>query len=349
MQVVGGNAHFVPSHLLERLGRAPRRRDVVVLRAVVERLDERDVVHEVCHRVHVGNRRQIKRGEPLLSRLVDIGGKHREALLIVEHARVVEVGLARPTDHRHAHLLVGSEHDATARHAIELMERVEARAHVLLGERRHVRAHRQDAIGAAVPRLSERMVVMLVEARALVGEKHQLTGPCSRVGEQLLHHGDVLFRRGGYDELVFVTHDFFACRTGGLGAPRAFALQVGQGVAAYLDHVEKHAVVQPRGHFGLEHAVLQHRQAGLHQAGDGRLAEKKERVSPHALLLASALLAYDFAHRSAPFRRGFLVRTAAGLRSAEAACRNLPRPVATGFAAISPRAPAHWSRAAPCG
>lgn len=71
---------------------------------------------------------------------------------------------------------------------VELVERVEPCAHVGLGESGHIGAHREDAISTARPRLLERLVVMLVEAGALIAEKYQLARPLSRIRKQLAHH-----------------------------------------------------------------------------------------------------------------------------------------------------------------
>ena len=129
-------------------------------------------------------------------------------------------------------------------------------AHVGLGESGHIGAHREDAISTARPRLLERLVVMLVEAGALIAEKHQLARPLSRIRKQLAHHLDVLCGRRRDDHLVLVAHHFLACGQGHLRPLGAFALKVGHRRAADFHHIEEHAVVEPRGDLGLEHTVF---------------------------------------------------------------------------------------------
>lgn len=119
---------------------APGRRVAVERGAVVERFNQRDVVHEVGMVLHVRNRRQIERGKVPLARLGDVGRQHGQTLLVVEHARVVEGGRARPTHDGHAHLLVGRQHDAPARDPVQPMQRLEPADDVGRGEGRHVGA-----------------------------------------------------------------------------------------------------------------------------------------------------------------------------------------------------------------
>lgn len=207
------------------------------------------------------------------------------------------------------------------------MQRLEPADDVGRGEGRHVGAHGQHRVGSALPRLGERVVVVLVEAGAFVGDENQLARPSACVFEQLPHDVHVRCRRGGDDQLVFVAHRLAgterrrfprtrlrgflgACGHGGCSARICVGgtrLQGGQRGAAYLHHVEQHAVVQRRGHLGGEHAVLERGQPRLHQSRHRRFAEQQQYVlaSPHGLP---------------------------------------PLPAAT-----SRRARERWSRAAPCG
>ena len=272
MKVVRRYAHLVPAHLLKGVGSAPRRRDVVELRAVAQRLHHGDGVHEVGHGVHVGDGWQVQRRKPLLARLRDIGGQHGKAVGIVEHARVVEVRLARPPDHRHAHLLVRRQHDTAALHVVQAVQRVEPGNDVGFRERRHVGAHGQHRVGTALERLRERMVVVLVKARALVGDERDRARPRACLVVQVAHDPDVRRRRCGDDQLVHVAH---ALGFGPLGRTR---LEVGKRRTADLRHIEQHAVVQRRGHLGREHAVLERCQASFHQSRRWRFAEQDQRV-----------------------------------------------------------------------
>ena len=140
-------------------------------------------------------------------------------------------------------------------------------------ERRHVRAHRQDAVRAAIPHLGERMVVVLVEARARIRDHHQLARPRARVVEQLAHELDVFRGRRGDDQLVDVAHLLARC---GIDFGRA-AFELAHGGADDLHHVEEHAVVQARRHLGCENTVLERGQARLHQTRP-HLAEQQQRV-----------------------------------------------------------------------
>ena len=166
--------------------------------------------------------------------------------------------------------------------------------HVCLGQGRHVRAHGKDAIGSPLPGLLEGAVVVRVKAFALVIDHGNGPGPLPRLGEQVLHNRNVAGRRGGDHQLVLVQHRLLPRSLSSLDCLLGLLLKVGHGGADALHHVEEHAAVQMGGGFRVEGSVLQHRQPGLHQTGNGNLAEQDQGV------VAGAHLQTFLRRRAAP-------------------------------------------------
>ena len=115
---------------------------------------------------------------------------------------------------------------------------------------------------------------MVVEGGAGVGQVVHLHGPRSYGVVGLAHRLDVVGRRGGHEEVV---GDGIGVRIGGQ-ARVVLALQLDERVHAQLAHVVEAAAEELGGLLLGKNAAALAREARLHHARDGGLAENQQSV-----------------------------------------------------------------------
>ena len=145
-----------------------------------------------------------------------------------------------------------------------------------MGDRhgRDVAADRDDVLIAHVENLLEGVVEVVVERGALVGDVVDFHWPLAERVVGLAHELDVVGRRSRHEEIVGNLVNRRVLGTEGI----VVRLHRQKRLHAHLAHIVQATAEQLRRLLGAQEAAALNRQARLHQARDGRLAEQEQRL-----------------------------------------------------------------------
>ena len=229
---------------------------------------------EVNLLIDVGNGREVRRGDVHLLELLHVCIERGLAGEVVVHALVVDRRVVAEANERRAALLARRLHKARGSQVLEVVQPLECLGD--MGDRhgRDVAADRDDVLIAHVENLLEGVVKVIVERGALVGDVVDFHWPLAERVVGLAHELDVVGRRSRHEEIVGNLVNRRVLGNKGI----VVRLHRQKRLHAHLAHVVQTTTEQLRRLLGAQKAATLNRQARLHQARDGRLAEQEQRL-----------------------------------------------------------------------
>ena len=243
-------------------------------------------MREVLDLVDVCDGSQVSAGNLLGRELLVVAVQRGAAVHVVVDALVVDGRVEAKAHQGGAALLAGGADEARRAHDLAVvLQPLEGLGHMGARQGGDVCANGDDGLVALVEDLLEGHVEVVVEGCTAVAHVVDFARPAGNLLDGLPHQLDVFSRGGGDEEVVAALG-----RAGvGLELLAVEGVEVVHAPHGQLGHIPQAALEELRCLLGGEGAAALAGEAGLDQAGDGRLAENKDRVLLlHVSILSSS-------------------------------------------------------------